>query len=224
MTQPGQPSLLQQSYMLLQMARMHRTTVLKFIMNARTMSEVAVSVAKEDRASVVAKVTQWIVARLTGLDFSAPPKSLAIAGVPVEESDKPGDGVIMLEVSVDAQPDQRFFFGNSVPYDIMRGLGIPAETPQTSGAAASSGTGFQIHEQAQAASESVVSTESLLVKTARTITPTDVLIKAMEDIDKIRDVVVIRVHHSMDVDVCMSCEPFATQGILQAAQIRLAHG
>lgn len=54
------------------------------------------------------------------------------------------------------------------------------------------------------------------------LTPTAILIAAMDDIDAIKHVVVVRVHHDDSVDLCLSANQFEAQGILQKAQYWLA--
>jgi len=54
------------------------------------------------------------------------------------------------------------------------------------------------------------------------VSPTDVLIKAMDKVDDLSGVVVVRVHRSGDIDMCLSCNQFEAQGILQKAQYCLA--
>ena len=54
------------------------------------------------------------------------------------------------------------------------------------------------------------------------VTPTDVLIKAMDGVDELSGVVVVRVHRSGDIDMCLSCNAFEAQGVLQKAQMWLA--
>ena len=54
------------------------------------------------------------------------------------------------------------------------------------------------------------------------LTPTAVLIKAMENLDDIKHVVVIRVHHNDDVELCLTSNLFEAQGIVQKAQYWLA--
>ena len=54
------------------------------------------------------------------------------------------------------------------------------------------------------------------------ISPSAIIIKSMENIDDIKHVIVIRVHHNNDVDLCVSCDHFQAQGIVQRAQYYLA--
>ena len=51
---------------------------------------------------------------------------------------------------------------------------------------------------------------------------TDVLIKALDDVDRIKQVVVIRVHNNQDVDLSLNCNQFEATGILEKARIWLA--
>lgn len=46
----------------------------------------------------------------------------------------------------------------------------------------------------------------------------DVLMKAMENVDDLIGVVVVRVHRNNDIDLCLNTNQFETQGILQKAQ------
>lgn len=51
--------------------------------------------------------------------------------------------------------------------------------------------------------------------------PSDILIKAMTDIDHIKQVVVIRVHQNNDVDLCLNANQFEAAGILEKARVWL---
>ena len=46
----------------------------------------------------------------------------------------------------------------------------------------------------------------------------DVLMKAMENVDDLIGVVIVRVHRNNDIDICLNTNQFETQGILQKAQ------
>ena len=50
----------------------------------------------------------------------------------------------------------------------------------------------------------------------------DVLMKAMDDVDDLNGVVVVRVHRNGSVDLCLNVDQFAAQGVLQRAQMFLA--
>jgi hypothetical protein len=50
----------------------------------------------------------------------------------------------------------------------------------------------------------------------------DVLMKAMDDVDDLNGVVVVRVHRNGSVDLCLNVDQFAAQGVLQRAQMYLA--
>ena len=50
----------------------------------------------------------------------------------------------------------------------------------------------------------------------------DVLMKAFDGIDRIKQVVVIRVHNNQDVDLSLNCNQFEATGILEKARIWLA--
>lgn len=49
-------------------------------------------------------------------------------------------------------------------------------------------------------------------------TPTDILIKAMDRVDALRNVIVIRVFRNGDIDLCTDCNQFEAPGVLQKAQ------
>lgn len=54
-------------------------------------------------------------------------------------------------------------------------------------------------------------------------TPTDVLIRGLERVEAISQVIVIRKYPNGDVDMSMSCNPDEAVGIVQKAQMWLAH-
>jgi len=56
------------------------------------------------------------------------------------------------------------------------------------------------------------------------VTPTDVLMKAAEGMDRVEDVLVIRFHRGGDVDLCASMDRMKVMGALQMAMAYVARG
>lgn len=81
---------------------------------------------------------------------------------------------------------------------------------------------FVKREPVKAAADDAVTLDDLSKGNGATPSVTDVFIKGMEQVDDLKHVVVIRVHHNEDVDLSMSCDQYQAVGIVQKAQYWLA--
>lgn len=74
-----------------------------------------------------------------------------------------------------------------------------------------------VQRQSEAAQNGDTPTLDQLATSNGKVSPSDILIKAMTDIDHIKQVVVIRVHDNNDVTMSMNCNTFEANGILTKA-------
>ncbi len=86
----------------------------------------------------------------------------------------------------------------------------------------SSGNPFMRRERVEPEEDKIPTLAELSSSGNGSISPSDVLMKAMTDVDDLAGIVVVRVHRNQDVDLCMSCNSFEAQGVLNRAQMWLA--
>ena len=198
-----QLSFLQQANLMIARTRGAGLTPLYFLMNAVTNGYVAqeLATAAEARRSALGR----IIARLRGDKSKA--RLQALLTLPVIDAPNLPDGVILLQHSGVIQPvPQAGTMGEAagkVSYDPH------APMPQ-----------FQARERVTPEAPGNPKLDDL-IGTGEHVTPTDILIKGMEGIERIKQVLVIRVFDNNDVDMSLNCNAFEAAGILEKARMWL---
>lgn len=195
--------LLAQCQMILNQALMMGQVPIMFVMNdttRRAIGDHIRSQVKESRMEILKR-------RL----FKKPiPKLNSIFGLPVMESAHLPDFMISLQWA----PAQNIEHGKPIA---TVGTGVnQSSAPENP---------FVQKDLAEKSSDEdkPVSLKDIAQVASNTPTVTDVLIRGLENAEAIGQVVVIRKYHNGDVDMSMSCNPDEAVGIVQKAQIWLAH-
>lgn len=100
--------------------------------------------------------------------------------------------------------------------DVPRPMGMSQENQQAAPAE------FWKREPVAAAGDSAPTLSDIASGTGDRPSVSSILIEAMTDADSLDSVVVVRVHKNKDVSLCLNCNGFEAQGILQKAQFYLA--
>lgn len=191
-----QPSLVTQSQLLLNQARTAGQTPVFFGMNQATMRTVAAELhqAAQGKLSLLGR---WM-SRLR--DQDALKRLQSLQGLPVIDNPHLPDGSLVLmlaQIPVQASPQAGQ--QNALAREPM------AEFQQK--VAAEPGDGAPtLAEMAKGDG----------------LTPSAILMTAFRDIERVKQVVVIRVYENEDVDLCLNANTFEAAGILQKAQYWLA--
>ena len=178
-----------------------------FRMNTRTLARV-----KRDIENLVSQtIPRTIWDKLADWFRPKNPKTLILHGLPVIQTNFLPDGNIVLETA---------------PQEVPMGKGshnTPQDAPPPPDAQDNPFESMADDAQfAVTAADDLPPTLNDLSTGKEKVSPTDVLIKAMDGVDNLSGVVVVRVHRSGDIDMCLSCNQFEAQGILQKAQYWLA--
>ncbi len=210
--QPPVP-FLQQATIMIAHARGAGHTPVCWHMNANTARVVAVELyeAEDRRRSALGRVIHRFRGR------STPARLESLCAMPVLEKADLSDGVIVLQHS-----------GAVRPVPMAGTMGEAAQhlwppKPEAPADPKAPMAEFQRREKISAEEAANKDKPALedFVSTSERVTPTDVLITAMSDIDRIKRVVVIRVYDNDEVDMSLNTSALETVGILEKARVWL---
>jgi len=198
-----QLSFLQQANLMIARTRGAGLTPLYFLMNAVTNGYVAqeLATAAEARRSALGR----IIARLRGDKSKA--RLQALLTLPVIDAPNLPDGVILLQHSGVIQPVPQAGTMGEVASKVSYNPHAPI--PE-----------FKAGEKVEAGDMGTPTLQELA--SGKDITPTAVLIRAMEQADDIRGVVVLRVFRNGSIDLSCNLSKFELQGVLQQGQYWVA--
>jgi len=195
-----------------------------YLMNPRTAQAVAETLAAAHKARLSTFGRLWLRIR----HGHAAPRLEALYGVPVIQADYLPDGGIVLQVG------DRAGMGQNSSCAPPAAAGQANTSPQVNAErlkAAEADPEFWKKERVQgmndamdgvAAGEIRPTLNDLSSGNGERPSASDVLMKAMDDVDDLNGVVVVRVHRNGSVDLCLNVDQFAAQGVLQRAQMFLA--
>ena len=195
-----------------------------FLMNRATSQALAETLAAAYRERLSTFRRLWLRIR----HGHAAPRLEALYGVPVIQADYLPDGGIVLQVG------DRAGMGQNSSCAPPAAAGQANTSPQVNAErlkAAEADPEFWKKERVQAlndAMDGVAAGEirptlnDLSSGNGERPSASDVLMKAMDDVDDLNGVVVVRVHRNGSVDLCLNVDQFAAQGVLQHAQMFLA--
>ena len=182
---------------------------LTFVMNEKTSLEIAGELAERHKRKLSLIGRAWYRFRYRDI----PPKMDTLCGVPVTLSPIMADGALFLQCGA-----------------LVRGPGNVPGVPSAPAEAQNNAPmpDFLKKERAQPAEAEQDSAEirptldDLARGSGDRPSASDVLMKALEDAENLIGVVVVRVHKDSSVDLCLNCNFFEAQGVLQKAQYWLA--
>jgi hypothetical protein len=195
-----------------------------FLMNRATSQALAETLAAAYRERLSTFRRLWLRIR----HGHAAPRLEALYGVPVIQADYLPDGGIVLQVG------DRAGMGQNSSCAPPAAAGQANTSPQVNAErlkAAEADPEFWKKERVQgmndamdgvAAGEIRPTLNDLSSGNGERPSASDVLMKAMDDVDDLNGVVVVRVHRNGSVDLCLNVDQFAAQGVLQRAQMFLA--
>jgi hypothetical protein len=195
-----------------------------FLMNRATSQALAETLAAAYRERLSTFRRLWLRIR----HGKAAPQLEALYGVPVIQADYLPDGGIVLQVG------DRAGMGQNSSCAPPAAAGQANTSPQVNAErlkAAEADPEFWKKERVQgmndamdgvAAGEIRPTLNDLSSGNGERPSASDVLMKAMDDVDDLNGVVVVRVHRNGSVDLCLNVDQFAAQGVLQRAQMFLA--
>jgi hypothetical protein len=195
-----QPTLAQVATQMIQQVVARGQQPIMFVMNANTALAISNLMIDEHkkRMSLVGRFWFWL------RKMGTPPRLESLHGLPVMISPHMQDGGIWLQsagpvsgVPVVSQP---------APGGQVNQQSPPPEFVQR-----------QAIAQADGAAEEAPSLAELSKATSAGPSVSDILIKALENVEDLKQVVVIRVHHNDDVDLSLNCNQFEASGVLQKA-------
>lgn len=210
------PTLTQQATLLIAQARAAGQMPLVFYMNSNTVRMVIeeATTVTQKRQSALGRLIDRLRGRKT------PERMERLLGVTVVENPTLSDGIIGLQAAV-TQPqvpmsgkmgDVAGGLANNGPQpaqEMPNALNPNAAMPE-----------FEKRERVEPTEDGNPKLADFVSANER-VTPTDVLIKAMGDIDRITRVVVIRVYDNGDVDMSLNASALETVGILEKARVWL---
>lgn len=184
--------LFQHTRFLIDQARMQGVQPIAFAMSRETMVKVQEEFAVSELLSL-SLLQRWVRRFL----LQQPSVALtSLHGLPVMENPHLPAGAIMLQVS-----------------------GVPNLANAPTAPKPESVNPFQEQVTESKPAEEGVSIDSLA--RASQLTPSDVMMKGFENIERVEHVLVIRKYPNGDVDLCASCNPMEAVGIVQKAQMWL---
>lgn len=210
------PSLTQQATILINRARMTGQIPVVFHMNATTMRTILAELAQtaQERRSPLGRL-------IHGLRGTRLPERLQeLAGVPVGENPTLPDGLIFLATKqAEAIP-----VGGNLAEAIQkasRQANAPWPPAPDQANAQAPMQEFVQREKVESGAEVTRPTLDQLAGNPDRVSPSDILMKAFDGIDEVKQIVVIRVHRNNDISMCLNADQFSAQGIIQRAQIYL---
>lgn len=195
-----------------------------YLMNPRTAQAIAETLAAAHKARLSTFQRLWLRIR----HGSAAPRLETLYGVPIIQADYLPDGGVLLQVG------DRAALGQNPGCAPLATAGQVNASPQVNAErlkAAEADPEFWKRERVQgmmdamdgvAAGEIRPTLNDLSSGGGGRPSASDVLMKAMDDVDDLNGVVVVRVHRNGSVDLCLNVDQFAAQGVLQRAQMFLA--
>ena len=195
-----------------------------YLMNPRTAQAIAETLAAAHKARLSTLRRLWMRIR----HGSAAPRLETLYGVPVIQADYLPDGGVLLQVGDRAALGQNP--GCAPPPAAEQGKPSPQANAERL-KAAEADPEFWKRERVQgmmdamdgvAAGEIRPTLNDLSSGSEGRPSASDVLMKAMDNVDDLNGVVVVRVHRNGAVDLCLNVDQFAAQGVLQRAQMYLA--
>lgn len=185
-------------------------TPLMFLMNKATADSIARDLSAEYRQclSLFGRAWFWITKR------KVTPTLSSLCGLPVQEVPHLPDGAMFLQCAAYGKASQ------AVPGPAN--MVAPGQTGTTDAPMEEFVARGQADAQEAQDGEMRPTLNDLSSGMGDRASVSDVLIKAMEDCDNLSGVVVVRVHKGGDVDLCLNCNFFEAQGVLQKAQYWLA--
>jgi hypothetical protein len=182
-----------------------------FLMNQATIQAVIAENMLEvnKRRSALGKAWHWLWYRNTV------PKLESLAGVPVFEAPHiPNGGIYLQSASNGPVPGAQPAMPQQPAHD--QAQANANQTPE-----------FWEKERVSAGAPASVEAPTLNDLSSgggERPTASDILMRAMNDADKLAGIVVVRVWPNQSLDLCLNVDPYAAQGILQKAMLYLMHG
>lgn len=181
---------------------------LTFLMNGNTAQVIAADLAEAHFNKQSALARFWHLVR----HGKTVPKLETLYGVAVQQSDFLPDGRIHLQAMADMSQQ-------SLDEAMKAAAQTQAQQNQARGQEF-----WQKDRVEPPAEDAPLTLNDLASGNADRPSCQDVLIKAMERVDELAGVVVIRVYPNKSLDMCLNVDQYMASGILQNAMVYLAHG
>jgi len=193
-----------------------------FLMNRATSQALAETLAAAYRERQSTFWRLWLRIR----HGKVAPRLESLHGIPVAQADYLPDGGLFLQVADRAQVGLPAAPG--VPTSTRPPAGMEQAAQDARQQLAARGEEFWKKDRIQALNDAMdgVAGPGEIRPTLNDLSSgggarpsaSDVLMKAMEDVDDLNGIVVVRVHRNGNVDLCLNVDQFAAQGVLQKAQ------
>ena len=193
-------NLLTRCKVMLDQALTHGGTPVVFIMNKIThqaLTDLATVQVRDKQSRFKRWYFQWRKKQLT---------LLAVFGVPVVENLYMPDGMVSLQLAPTPQGIQAMQNLQAMQQGQPSGPGAPTNP-------------FAQPMRIEEAPEAEKPLMQDLAESSGKLTPTDVLIKGMEGLDRVKHVAVLRIYQNGDIDASTNLEPLELTGAIQKFQI-----
>lgn len=182
---------------------------LTFLMNGNTAQVIAADLAEAHFNKQSALARFWHLVR----HGKTVPKLETLYGVAVQQSDFLPDGRIHLQAMADMSQQS---------LDEAMKAAAQAQAQQNQARGQEFWQKDRVDPPAATEGDVAPTLSDIAGEASDRPSVSSILIEAMADADSLDSVVVVRVHKNHDVSLCLNCNSFEAQGILQKAQFYLA--
>jgi hypothetical protein len=190
-----QPSLIQIAAHMVAEVTQRGQTPLTFLMNSDTSNRIASELAGEVKHNMPATARFWLWLRRKPIQ----PKLTHLCGVPITEAPHIPIGRLFLQVFAQpGAPQGQMAVPGGVPAEFVKRE--PVATPA------------EIDSEVRPTLDEIASSNGRP-------SCSDVIMRAMDGVDNLNGIAIVRLYKNGHVDLCANIEKYALQGVLQHAQM-----